>query len=250
MSFAWLQTTRVPDEFSGDVIFFSWEAPVTSLRWKIQAAASRPTPQTQNRGSSRVCLGLLGAFIPPAAAARRLFAQNMPPPRSLLLPQSSPAPRLHTGSNWPVALFPPPGLSSFSCFIFGLHPRYRRVLDRVGLSSASSSTDAAPTSTREDNEPSAGTCIKISPGSDHPHIPPALHLIPPPPPLRSSVWEEVFSWSHRQDHQGAPSAGWGDWRDWRHGEAWRHFHWCMSFTMWKVNSNMYNVVVKLGDWWW
>lgn len=55
-------------------------APVTSQKWKIQAAANRPTPQTQKRRRRRVCLGLLGAFIPPAAAARRLSAQNMPLP--------------------------------------------------------------------------------------------------------------------------------------------------------------------------
>ena len=40
-------------------------APVTSFRWKIQAAVIRPTPQAQNRGRRRV---FLGVFIP---ASRR-----------------------------------------------------------------------------------------------------------------------------------------------------------------------------------
>lgn len=45
--------------------------PVLSFKWRIQVAASSPTPQTHNRGRRRVCLGLLGAFIPPDAAGLR-----------------------------------------------------------------------------------------------------------------------------------------------------------------------------------
>lgn len=144
---------------------FSWEVPVTSLKWKIQVAARRPTPQTQNRGRRRVCLGLLGTFIPPAAAAaaRWLSGQNMSPPRSLLL---TPVPRFQAGSQWPVALPPPPtpDLSSWRYFIFGLHSLYRGVFDRFGLSSApqhpapvSQCQHAAPTSASSNSSKHAKT---------------------------------------------------------------------------------------------
>lgn len=58
---------------------------------------SRPTPLTQNRRRSSVCLGLLGAFIPPAA--RRVPAQNM---SKLLLqpPVLHPAHRLDETGLW------------------------------------------------------------------------------------------------------------------------------------------------------
>lgn len=58
-------------------------APVGSLKWQIQAAVRRPSPPTKSRGRSSVRPGLPGAFIPPAAAACRLSAQSMPPPRPL-----------------------------------------------------------------------------------------------------------------------------------------------------------------------
>lgn len=44
--------------------------PVIPLSRMTQIVASRPAPQTQNRGRRRVRLGLLGALIPPAASER------------------------------------------------------------------------------------------------------------------------------------------------------------------------------------
>ena len=87
-------------------VMFRWGAPVTSLKLKIQAAASRPTPQTQNRGRRRVCLGLLGALIPPAAGSplRRTcrLAAAPPPPHTALL-------CVHAESNCSAfPLFSPP----------------------------------------------------------------------------------------------------------------------------------------------
>ncbi|TNN81884.1 hypothetical protein EYF80_007792 [Liparis tanakae] len=66
---------------------------------KIQATASSMTPQTQNRGRRRVCLGLLGAFMPPAAVALRLsgseHAACAAPPLALLNPPVPPLGSIH-----------------------------------------------------------------------------------------------------------------------------------------------------------
>lgn len=42
--------------------------PVTSVKWRIHPAATKPTPHKQNRGRRRVCLGLLGTLMSPEAA--------------------------------------------------------------------------------------------------------------------------------------------------------------------------------------
>lgn len=113
---------------------FRWGAPLTSLKLKIQAAASRPTPQTQNRGRRRVCLGLLGALIPPAAGSplRRTcrLAAAPPPPHTALL-------CVHAESNCSaLPLFSPPDLSSLRYFSSGLHPRSGGMFERFGPTSA------------------------------------------------------------------------------------------------------------------
>lgn len=121
-------------------------------------------------------------------------------------------------------------LSSFSSFGFWLHPRHRTLSKRLGLSSASQHpAQGSPLQRRIRVH-----TLKLQQKHRHPIIcrltykntlrfrpsshfscpksdPPHHH--PLPPPLCFPVQEEVFSWSHRQDRQGAPSAGWGDWRD-------------------------------------
>ncbi|MEQ2214655.1 hypothetical protein XENOCAPTIV_015363 [Xenoophorus captivus] len=52
--------------------------------------------QCKNRGRSSVCLGLLGALIPPAAAALRALRSEHAAATGPLF--------FRTGSNWPVAL--------------------------------------------------------------------------------------------------------------------------------------------------
>lgn len=219
---------------------FSWEVPVTSLKWKIQVAARRPTPQTQSRGRRRVCLGLLGTFIPPAAAAARwLSGQNMSPPRSLLL---TPVPRFQAGSQWPVALPPPPPPIYRLDAILSLGSIHDTGGCLIGsachqhLSIQHQSVSAKTQHPHPQAQTPAGKQTqwiislyhykKIYFDPHRRHIPPALNIIPS---LWSSVWEEAFSWSLRKDHQGAPSAGWGDWRDWQHGKPWIHIYWSMLF---------------------
>lgn len=189
-------------------------------------AASRPTPQTQNRGRRRVCLGLLGTFIAPEATAPRLSGQNMPPPRSIPCHACLPLSALdHTD------------LFLFFCFKMyltdailasGLMCATQGVFDWFGLTSAAqhpaavgqsvspsaTSTSAGSNSQQasRNNESSTRSATRRQCDPRRRHIPPALNVIPA---TWSPVWVEVFSWSLREDHQGAPSAGWGDWRGWR-----------------------------------
>lgn len=93
--------------------------------------------------------------------------------------------------------------------------------------------------TSRNNESSARSATRRQCDPRRRHIPPALYVIPA---TWSPVWEEVFSWSLREDHQGAPSAGWGDWRGWRASSGECHLE------MRSGAGSTNHAAMALGDW--
>lgn len=189
------------------VWFFSLlGVPVTSVKWRIHTAANRPTPHTQSRGRRRVCLGLLGTLISPEAAGSPVRTYRPPPfagldPTGLLLLMD-----LNDGIL----------ASDFNV-------RDTRLLGCTGLTSAppaSSCSQSVSQSLRSFhfrlqlwgnntvNHP-AEPRWALSPVRTVPHIPPDLNAISS---YMFTLVSEVFSCSLREDRQGAPSTGWGDWR--------------------------------------
>lgn len=108
------------------------------------------------------------------------------------------------------------------------------------VSPAAASTSAGSNSQQasRNNESSARSATRRQHDPHRRHIPPALYVIPA---TWSPVWEEVFSWSLREDHQGAPSAGWGDWRGWRASSGKCHLE------MWRGAGSTNHAAMALGD---
>lgn len=174
--------------------------PVIPLSRMTQIVASRPAPQTQNRGRRRLRLGLLGALIPPAASAPVSSGpcRGATPPRS----GRSLSHKRRCSSD----------LSPGSCFIGRLHLRWRtRGSARLQHLSLRSQTRHPDSSSRLQARQISSRCLRDSPHASGASSPPSRVSPPPPQVLR------VFFWSLSEDHQGAPSAGWGVWS---HGKPW------------------------------
>lgn len=108
----------------------------------------------------------------------------------------------------------------------------------VSQSAASTSAGSNSQQAIRNNESSARSAARRQRDPRRRHIPPALNVIPA---TWSPVWEEVFSWSLREDHQGAPSAGWGDWRGWRASSGECHLE------MWSGAGSTNHAAMALGD---
>lgn len=179
-----------------DFIVNAVPLPVMPLSRMTQIVASTPAPQTQNRGRRRVRLGLLGALIPPPASAPVSTCRG---PRSgLSLSHNTVAPLIYRLN----------AISS-AVSICGTKPGIRPVISTSASGVRPASTPDIPTAPACRHRSAAGAPTII-------HIDPEHRLLPPVSPL-GVCRERVFFWSLSEDHQGAPSAGWGVWN---HGEPW------------------------------
>lgn len=179
-----------------DFIVNALPLPVIPLNRMTQIVASRPAPQTQNRGRRRLRLGLLAVLIPPAASAPVSTC------RGLLTPHSG----CWLSHNTVASLIYLLDAILSAVSICATKPEVRPVISISASRARLASTPDIPTAPACRRTSAAGVTKII-------HIDPEHRLLPPVSPL-SARQERVF---FSEDHQGAPSAGWGVWS---HGEPW------------------------------
>lgn len=165
--------------------------PVIPLNRMTQIVASRPAPQTQNRGRRRVRLGLLGALIPPAASAPVSACPGLRP--------CAAAARLHTALLLLYRL--DASLAAFS--ISGIKAVVRPVLSASASRVRSASTPDIPTAPGCRHRSAAGATTIT-------HIDPEYRLLPPVSPsvcARRACFSGVSANTTRERRQLGGASG-------------------------------------------